>query len=176
MSFSAIDKRTQPNAKLKIRMATLWIKVSIKSVKATTVDHKTHHHAKSRNTPIHVKKQNFDHNHAQMKQNYRRRRKKDTDHNSYYYDNHNFDNHIINDKFDDNHIIKSNIYDEALISKANDEARRNSNYSSTNSDKLNITLWIFQVRDEMENQSFNYLNTNIDKIDQEVTTVDFSLN
>lgn len=157
-------------------MATLWVMVSSVKAPSENVNHRTTHTSSKsfhhRNVRAHVNKrtQNVDHNQAHTKR--RRRRKKDSDRNSYYYDNHNFDNHIINDKDDDNHIIKSNSYDEwlALVSRAN-KARENSNYTSTNSDKQNVTLWIFRVRNEMENHTTkgDYIDNNNDDIDQEVS-------
>jgi hypothetical protein len=108
-------------------MATLWVMVG----HAPSSSRQYHHHY-VRNGRAHVNTKTSDNDHNQTLTKRRRRRKKDSGRYSY-------NNHIINDKYDDDDHIKIDSNEE--WHKANKMFR---NYTSTN--RQNMTLWIFHVR------------------------------
>ncbi|XP_070504725.1 inhibin beta chain-like [Chironomus tepperi] len=114
LTFStAYDNQTQPNAKLKIRMATLWIMVEVQP-SSHKMKRESVHDERLRNDRMNVNPidESFRHNQAPTKR--RKRRKKDSldknEKNLYFqYDNPNFNSHISNNNNnDDNNNNKNN--------------------------------------------------------------------
>ncbi|KAG5669682.1 hypothetical protein PVAND_017565 [Polypedilum vanderplanki] len=132
LSFStAIDN--QPDAKLKIRMATLWLMVKRQPLMQSPTK-RSKRGSQHVNKVNQMKNQKFDHKR-------RKRRRKEhhgpsdgydndkTNNNNleyFYYENHSFNNHITNDNNNnDNHIIKSNSYDDEQWHDGGGEAVEN---------------------------------------------------
>lgn len=109
-------------------MATLWVMVGHDTHHARSRQH-YHHNVRNGRTHVNTKTSDVDHNQTLTKR--RRRRKKDSGRYSY-------NNHIINDNYDDDDHIKSDSNEE--WHKA---SKTFSNYTSTN--RQNVTLWIFHV-------------------------------
>lgn len=152
--------------KLKIRLATLWVRVSSFAVAPDDDDRDSsndivqlHHlshrkvsgkHSSDVNTPL-VKK-----SHNQSHRRRRKRKRKDdsaveSDSNMYYFENHSY-NHITNDNNDGNHIIKPNRqangrrkiknFDSNDSNKFNQTSKARKDYHS----HKNLTLWIFRIK------------------------------
>jgi len=172
LEFStAIDNQTKTDfARLKIRVATLWMLVGQKpnavGTKLVNDRHamKQQHRRSSRSSnsaSVHTLNSNFQstttstntNTNHQLRKRKRKRKKKDgaaASISSFYYDNHNFNNHIINSNNDGNHIIsnssqkKRQRHDAQLTSET---FRLTADQQEpAKSSSRNTTLWIFRIR------------------------------
>lgn len=149
--------------KLKIRLATLWVRVSSFAVAPDDDDRdgsndivQLHHlshrkvsgkHSSDVNTPLDKKSHN---------QSHRRRRKRkrkddsavESDSNMYYFENHSY-NHITNDNNDGNHIIKPNRHANGRRKIKNFDSNDSNKFNQSRKDyhsHKNLTLWIFRIK------------------------------